>query len=104
MTPEAMVALVAASAGCYALKLLGMSLPRRVLRQATVQRVATLMPVAMLSALITVQMFNHGGHYGTDWHLVAGVAAAVIALLLRRGFLTVFAVAVAVTALLRVIA
>jgi hypothetical protein len=38
-----------------------------------------------------------------DWRILAGVAAGVIALLLRRGFLVVFLVAIGVTALLRLI-
>jgi len=42
-------------------------------------------------------------HYGVDWRTVVGVAAAVVALLLRRGFLVVFLVGVGVTALLRLV-
>jgi hypothetical protein len=38
-----------------------------------------------------------------DWRTLAGVAAGVLALLLRRGFLEVFLVAIAVTALLRLV-
>jgi hypothetical protein len=39
-----------------------------------------------------------------DWRTLVGVGAGVIALLLRRGLLMVFLVAIAVTALLRLIA
>ena len=97
-------ALLVAACGCYVLKLCGLSLPRRVLDQATVQRIARLLPVAMLSALVTVQLVARGTRYGVDWHVLAGMAAAVIALLLKRGLLVVFVVAVAVTALLRLAA
>jgi hypothetical protein len=57
----------------------------------------------MLSALVAVQLFDGGGHYALDWAVLAGVAAAVAALLLRRGFLVVFVLAVSVTGLLRLL-
>ena len=97
------VAVLAAAVGCYALKLAGMSLPDSVLGQPVVQRVAGYLPVAMLSALVVVDLVDGGGTYAVDWRMLAGVAAAVLALLLRQGFLVVFAVAVAVTAVLRLL-
>ena len=57
----------------------------------------------MLSALVAVELFDDGGRYALDWRTLAGVTAGVIALLLRRGFLVVFLVAIGVTALLRLI-
>jgi branched-subunit amino acid transport protein len=57
----------------------------------------------MLSALVAVELFDDGGRYALDWRTLAGVAAGVIALLLRRSFLVVFLVAIGVTALLRLI-
>jgi branched-subunit amino acid transport protein len=57
----------------------------------------------MLSALVAVELFDGGGRYAADWRILAGVAAAIVALLLRRGFLVVFLVAIAVTALLRLL-
>ena len=97
------VALIVASIGSYALKLAGMSLPESVLNQPIVQRVAGFLPVAMLSALVAVSLFDGGGHYAVDWRTLAGVAAGVVALLLRRGFLVVFLVAIGVTAGLRLL-
>lgn len=97
------VALIVASVSGYGLKLAGMSLPESVLNQPTVQRVAGFLPVAMLSALVAVQLVDSGGHYALDWRVLVGVAAGVVALILRRGFLIVFVVAVAVTALLRLL-
>lgn len=97
------VALIVASVGGYGLKLAGMSMPESVLNTPTVQRVAGFLPVAMLSALVAVQLFDAGGHYALDWRVLVGVAAGVVALVLRRGFLMVFAVAVGVTALLRLL-
>ena len=94
-------AVVVAALGCYALKLAGVSLPESVLNRPVVQRVAGFLPVAMLSALVAVELFSDGRAYALDWRTVAGVAAGVVALLLRRGLLTVFAAAVATTAVLR---
>jgi branched-subunit amino acid transport protein len=73
------------------------------LNHPKVQRVAQFLPVAMLSALVAVELFDGGRRYALDWRILAGVAAGVIALLLRRGFLVVFLVAIGVTALLRLI-
>jgi hypothetical protein len=52
---------------------------------------------------VAVELFDHGGRYALDWRTLAGVTAGVIALLLRRGFLVVFLVAIGVTALLRLL-
>ncbi|HLM20785.1 MAG TPA: AzlD domain-containing protein [Propionibacteriaceae bacterium] len=97
------MALLIAAVGSYLLKLAGVSLPESILNHPKVQRVAELLPIAMLSALVAVELFDGGGRYRVDWRTLAGVAAGVIALLLRRGFLAVFVVAISVTALLRLI-
>jgi branched-subunit amino acid transport protein len=97
------VAVVISSVGSYLLKLAGVSLPDSVRNIPVVQRVVGYLPVAMLSALVAVELFDGGGRYELNWRTLAGVAAAVIALLLRRGLLVVFLIAIAVTALLRLI-
>jgi len=97
------VGLVAAAVGCYLVKLAGLSLPARVLEHPRVQRVATFLPVAMLAALVAVQLVDGGQRYALDWRVLVGMAAAVVALLLRRGFLVVFLTAVVVTAVLRLL-
>jgi branched-subunit amino acid transport protein len=97
------MALLIAAVGSYLLKLAGVSLPESILNHPKVQRVAELLPIAMLSALVAVELFDGGGRYRVDWRTLAGVAAGVIALLLRRGFLAVFVVAISVTALLSLI-
>ncbi len=94
-------AVIIAAVAAYLTKLAGLSLPESVLNHPRVQRVAALLPVAMLSALVVVQLVDGGGRYAVDWHTAAGVGAGLVALILRRGFLVVFAVAVVVTALLR---
>ncbi|MFI6497580.1 AzlD domain-containing protein [Nonomuraea typhae] len=88
-------------AGCYALKLAGLSAPRRVLDHPLVHRFAELVPVALLAALIGVQMFAEQGNLVFDLARTAGLAAAVVALLLRAPFLAVLASAAVVTALVR---
>ena len=97
------VALIVASVGCYLLKLAGVSLPTSILNRPKVQRVAEFLPLAMLAGLVAVLLVDGGGHYAVDWPTLAGVGAAVVALLLRRGFLVVFFSAIAVTALLRLV-
>jgi branched-subunit amino acid transport protein len=97
------LAIMMAAVGCYLLKLAGVSLPESILNHPRVQRVAQLLPIAMLSALVAVELFDGGGRYSLDWRVLAGVAAGVIALMLRRGFLVVFLIAIFVTALLRLV-
>jgi branched-subunit amino acid transport protein len=102
MSPLWLAVLIAA-VGCYVLKLAGVSLPESILNHPKVQRVAQFLPIAMLSALVAVELFDGGRSYALDWRTLAGVAAGVIALLLRRGFLVVFMTAISVTALLRLL-
>jgi branched-subunit amino acid transport protein len=97
------VAVIVASVGTYLLKLAGVSLPESVLAHPTVQRMAGFLPVAMLSALVAVELFTEAGAFAVDWAVLAGFAAGVVALLLRRGLLVVFVVAIAVTALIRLV-
>ncbi len=94
------VAVLAAAAGCYLLKLAGLSIPQRVLENTVVRRIAALLPVALLAALVGVQTFGSGQTVTVDARL-AGLAAAVTALLLRAPFLVVVFAAAATTALLR---
>jgi branched-subunit amino acid transport protein len=95
------IAVLLAALGSYALKLIGLSLPESVLNQPPVQRIAAFLPVAMLAALVAVELVDDGGRYGLDWRTLVGVGAGIIALVLRRGFLVVFLVAVGATALAR---
>ena len=93
-------AILVTAAGCCALKLAGLSIPERVLATPIVQRIAAFLPVALLAALVAVQTFATGSEVQVDARL-AGVAAAVVALLLRAPFLVVVAVAAVVAAALR---
>ena len=96
------VAILVGGVGCYALKLIGLSLPARLLDRPSVQRGADLLPVALLSALIAVQVLASGNALEVDARLV-GLMAAVVALLLRAPFLVVVAVAAAAAALVRLL-
>ena len=98
-------AVILACVGCYLLKLAGLSLPERVLSHPTVERVADLIPVALLSALVAVQVFA-GGTGGPALTLDAralGLGFAVVALLLRAPFLVVVVGASVVAALSRLV-
>lgn len=95
-------ALVVACLGCYLLKLAGLSLPSSVLEHPTVRRVADLMPVALLSALIAVQVFSSGQALTVDAR-AAGLGFAVVALVLRAPFLVVVFGAAATAALVRLL-
>ena len=97
------VAIAAGAVSCYALKLGGLSLPAVVLEDRRVQKVAELLPVALLAALIVTQTFSKQQELTVDPR-AAGVAAAVIAVLLRAPFLAVVTLAAAAAAVLRLIA
>ena len=84
-------AVLLACVGCYLLKLAGLSLPERVLSHPTVERVADLIPVALLAALVAVQSFSAGTALTLDARAL-GLAFAVVALLLRMPFLVVVVV------------
>jgi hypothetical protein len=96
------VAILVAGTGCYLLKVAGLSVPPRVLERPLVNRVADLLPVALLSALIGVQALGAGTSLVLDARLV-GLGVAVLALLLRAPFLVVVAVAAGSAALVRML-
>lgn len=86
--------------GCYLLKLLGFAVPESVLERPAVRRTAELLPVALLAALVGVGTFLTGHRLVLDAR-AAGVAAAVVALLLRAPFAVVVLVAAGAAALVR---
>ncbi|GAB2939628.1 MULTISPECIES: AzlD domain-containing protein [Streptomyces] len=96
------IAIAVTAVGCYAVKLIGLLVPEGVLERPLVQRLAALLPVALLAALTAQQTFADGRALVLDAR-AAGVAAAAVALLLRAPFLLVVAAAVAVTAGVRAI-
>lgn len=101
------LAVLAAGAGCYLLKLAGLSVPARVLQRPAVARVAALLPVALLAALVAVQVFATTGPDGPRLTLdarAAGLGVAAGLLVLRAPFLVVVVGAAAVAAGLRLLA
>lgn len=98
------LAVLGCAAGCYLLKLAGLSVPERVLDRPAVRRVAELLPVVLLAALVGVQVFSTRGADGPGLGIdarLAGLGAAFVALLLRLPFLVVVLVAAGTAALLR---
>ncbi|MDT9690480.1 AzlD domain-containing protein [Streptomyces sp. P9(2023)] len=91
------IAIGLTAVGCYLVKLLGLLVPAGVLERPLVQRLAALLPVALLAALTAEQTFGAGSGLALDAR-AAGVAAAAGALALRAPFLVVVGAAVAVTA------
>jgi branched-subunit amino acid transport protein len=95
------IAVIATGLGCYALKLAGLVVPQRVLDDPRVRRFSELVPVALLTALVAVQALADGRVLELNGPRLAGLAAAVVALLLRAPFLVVLLAAAVVTAGLR---
>lgn len=96
-------AVLATAAGCYLLKLAGLSVPERLLTAAPLRRVAALLPAALLAALAAVQAIAAGKAYAPDGRLL-GLAAGVVALVMRAPFLVVVAVAAGTAAAVRAVA
>jgi Branched-chain amino acid transport protein (AzlD) len=88
--------------GCWLLKVAGMSVPPAILERPMVQRIADLIPVALLSALIAVQVFSTGAEVVIDARAL-GLGFAVLALVLRAPFLVVVFGAAAVAAIARLV-
>lgn len=95
------IAVLVTAAGCYALKLAGLTVPPRLLASPRVRRFAELVPVALLSALAAVQSATSGHAIDLDPARLAGMGAALAALVLRAPFLVVILAAAATAAVLR---
>lgn len=107
---------LAASLGCYLLKYAGLAVPESVLARPIVARLAELIPVALLAALVIVQVFaatapdpdggSGGGSGGQMLQVdarVAGLACAAVLLWKRAPFLVVVVASAAVAAALRAV-
>ena len=93
-------AVIIGSVGCYAFKLAGLSVPPRVLENPRVERVAELLPIALLAALIGTQTFADGRSLAIDARF-AGLLVAIVLVWRRAPFLVVVFGAAATAALLR---
>lgn len=97
-------AIFVSALGCYLLKLAGVSVPARVLEHPLVSRVADLIPVALLAALVAVQVFAAPNGDGLTLDArIAAIGFAVVALLMRASFLVVVFGAALTAALVRLI-
>jgi hypothetical protein len=93
-------AVLVASIVCVALKTLGYLVPPRWLEAPRPARIADLLTVALLAALVAVQTLAAGQQVVVDARVPAVLAAAGL-LLLRAPFLVVVVAAAVVAALLR---
>ena len=91
------------AAACYSLKLAGLSMPEPVLRNRRVQRIAAMLPVALLAALTMTQTFSQKTHLTVDARAV-GLIVAVLAAARRMPFLAVIALAAGSAVVFRLIA
>ena len=79
------IAVIGTSAIAFALKYSGHSVPERWLSHPKIQKINTLIPIALLSALVAVQSFTEKSKLMID-HRLLGLAVAIIALLLKAPF------------------
>jgi branched-subunit amino acid transport protein len=79
------IAVIGTSAIAFGLKYFGHSVPEKYLSNPRMLRINTLIPIALLSALVAVQTFADKSKLVIDQRL-AGMAVAVIALLLKAPF------------------
>jgi hypothetical protein len=96
----AWTAVLGASFIAFALKLVGYVVPSGWLERPRLAKVSILLPACLLAALVVVQTFTNGTHLALDAR-VAGLGAAVVALILRAPFLVVVITAAVAAALVR---
>jgi branched-subunit amino acid transport protein len=95
------IGVLGTSAIAFALKYLGHSVPEKYLTNPRMLRINTLIPIVLLSALVSVQTIADKSKLVVDQRL-AGVAVALIALLLKAPyFVVVISAAVTSAALYR---
>ncbi len=84
MTPQ-WIALIGASVFAYALKYLGSAIPQSWLAHPRIQKINSLIPISLLSALVIVQGVTEKTKYVIDQR-AAGVAFAIMALIAKAPF------------------
>lgn len=94
-------AILLASVLVFSWKILGFLVPQSVLRHPLAARVASLLTVALLAALLGVQGFTVGGEIQFDARVAALVVAAVL-LHFRAPFIVMVVAASATAAIMRV--
>jgi hypothetical protein len=91
------IAVIGTSAIAFGLKYFGHSVPEKYLSHPRALRINTLIPIALLSALVAVQSVTEKSKLVIDQR-IAGMAVAVIALSLKAPFPVVVIGAAAVSA------
>jgi len=79
------IAVIGTSAIAFGLKYFGHSIPEKYLTNPRALRINTLIPIALLSALVAVQTFGVKSALVIDQRVI-GMAVAVIALALKAPF------------------
>lgn len=93
------LAVIGTSVLAFILKYLGHSVPKSWLSHPRILKINSLIPIALLSALVAVQTFTKDSRLISDQRM-AGVGAAVLALILRAPFPVVVLSAAATSAAL----
>lgn len=93
-------AILLASIAVYSWKFFGYLVPEKFLERPRVARIANLLTVALLAALMATQTFTRQSEILFDSR-IAGIAAAALLLRFKAPFLVVVIVAAAVSALLQ---
>ena len=93
------IGVLGTSAIAFALKYLGHSVPEKYLTNPRMLRINTLIPIVLLSALVGVQTIADKSKLVVDQRL-AGVAVALIALLLKAPYFVVVISAAVTSAVL----
>lgn len=91
---------IIASLACLALKLVGYMVPKDVLDAPAPARIANLLTVSLLAALVAVQTFGSGAGLQFDARVPA-LLVAVVLFALRVPFVLVVVLAAATAALIR---
>ena len=79
------IATIGTSVIAFLLKYSGHSVPEKWLSHPRIQRVNTLIPIALLSALVAVQSFSEKSALMIDQRLI-GLCVAILALMLKAPF------------------
>ena len=93
------IGVLGTSAIAFAIKFLGHSIPEKFLTNPRMLRINTLIPIALLSALVGVQTLTEKGKWVIDQSL-AGVVVALIALSLKAPYFVVVVSAAITSAVL----
>jgi len=79
------VGVIGTSLIAYALKFAGHSVPEKFLSHPLIKRINLLIPIALLSALVAVQSVTTKSAIVID-HRLAGLGAAILALIFKASF------------------